>query len=302
MTDRLATSGTPSRTVHRTRSALNGNDRTAQCVLCGSGVLGPLVPINDGWAMRVCSVCEAGSTWPVPTPEERAEVNRIGYPLPRVVDTYRSRGAEFRGRWDQLLEFLPVFPRSILDVGCSVGFFVRHALSRGVRRAAGVEINERMRSWGASQLGLDIRPSMGSFDGEGFDAVTFQDCLEHIPNPLDALQQAGEMLTDGGVIFVQLPNRVSAMARRAGPRWPWYSAPDHLIHLTPQSITIAASLVGLEVLAVRTCDARVDLIQTYWPDLLPHYVPRLRRLPGFHRLWVRRGDVGGLIQAVLERK
>lgn len=196
--------------------------------------------------------------------------------------------------------FLPERPRSILDVGCSAGFFLDYASTHGISRCAGVEINDALRSWGQTKLGLDIRSTIGAFGDETFDAVLFQDSLEHMPSPVAVLSLAAARTSRSGLVFVQLPNRRSQMARAAGTSWPWYSAPDHLMHLTPRGIHVAAVRSGLRVRSVRTCDAGVDLIETLFPWFVPGHLRRLRALPMFGPFWMRRGAAGGLIQAVLQ--
>jgi len=270
-----------------------------RCILCDSPHFLGSSPINDGWSMYICSDCETGTTSPVPTAVQAAQVNVDRYPLDETIATYLSRMREFRARWAQLLRYLPRRPNSILDVGCSAGFFLDYASTQGIPRCAGVEINEALRSWGRTTLGLDIRPTIDDFRDEEFDAVLFQDSLEHIASPIAALSLAGTRTSEDGVVFVQLPNRRSQMARVAGTRWPWFSAPDHLMHLTPRGIEVAAKRCGLSILSVRTCDARVDLLETLYPWLFPGHLRRLRTFPGFGQFWVRHGAKGGLIQAIM---
>ncbi|MEO8272562.1 MAG: class I SAM-dependent methyltransferase [Chloroflexota bacterium] len=278
----------------------DGPNAAVGCQICGVGALASPEPLGNRWSIRVCRLCESATTWPVPTDEELYDTNANNYPLDATLATYRTRRAEFRGRWDQLLEFLGK-PLRILDVGCSVGVFLEHALNRGATRAAGIELNEQLREWGATHLGLDIRESIQDFRGEVFDAITLQDCLEHMRNPSDVLSGLGEILAPHGLVFIQLPNRLSDMARIAGTAWPWFSVPDHLIHLSPEGVRRLAARSGYEVLRMRTCDAKVDLIETRFPRLW-RYARVLRRVPGFHRLWIRRGQQGGLIQAILVRR
>lgn len=49
---------------------------------------------------------------------------------------------------------------------------------------------------------------------EGFDLVTFNKVLEHVPDPARLLRQAGALLRDGGTIYVEVPD--GDLARRHG--------------------------------------------------------------------------------------
>jgi SAM-dependent methyltransferase len=215
---------------------------------------------------------------------------------------YSARAAEFRARADQLLRFLPIRPYSILDFGCNLGSFLARARDRGVIRVAGVEINDACRAWSDSSLHLDVRRSIEDFRSERFDVITFQDSLEHVSEPLALLRDSAGWLNPVGCLFIQLPNRDSEMARRAGRNWNWYSAPDHLMHMNLESVGSLARLAGLSVYSLRTVDAIVDVWLQRQNRLPARAIMRLRRVPGFRSLRdlrVRRGDRGGLIQAVL---
>jgi SAM-dependent methyltransferase len=271
----------------------------AACLLCGSTEIAEPVAINDGWQMRVCRRCEAGTTWPIPTDAEMLSVNIEEYPVRERVGMYRSRASEFRARWDQLLEFLPPEPASVLDVGCNLGFFLDHMRERGIPRVAGAEINDECRAWGTSSLGLDIRRSIDDFGEERFDVVLLQDVLEHLKDPMGFLRHCRTKLTADGVILIQLPNRCSRMAREAGTSWEWYSAPDHLVHLTPRSLSYLAETADLRVQAMRSADAPVDLSVALHPWLPARVIRSLRHVRGFQRLRIRPGDEGGLLQALL---
>jgi SAM-dependent methyltransferase len=270
------------------------------CIVCGSSRLDVPVDINEGWQLRACADCEAGTTWPPPAQEQVAANNIEAYPLAERVAIYSTRAAEFRARADQLLEFLPMAPSSIMDFGCNLGAFLARARDRGVMRVAGVEINDACRGWASSSLHLDVRRTMADFDDEHFDVITFQDALEHVSDPHGLLRECSARLNSGGCLFIQLPNRKSDMARRAGRKWAWYSAPDHLMHMTPTSVRTLATLAGLEVFSLRTVDSMVDVWQER-RGLIPYgAIEKLRRIPAFQRLRVREGDMGGLIQAVLK--
>jgi SAM-dependent methyltransferase len=271
----------------------------ARCILCGSPELGEPIEINDGWHMRVCANCEAGTTWPRPTDTQVSEYNVAAYPVEERVALYSRRAVEFDARADQLIEYLPAKPGSILDFGCNVGFFLGRARTRGIQRVAGVEINDSCREWAASALHLDVRRDLNEFGDERFDVITFQDTLEHLTDPLGMLRTCAGHLTPGGVIFLQLPNRLSRMARDAGRRWNWYSAPDHLMHMSPRSVTVAAGLSGLRVGSLRTVDHLAELWLHRHRRLPRSLVERVGRLRGLRKLRPRKGDEGGLIQAVL---
>ncbi len=162
-----------------------------------------------------------------------------------------------------------------------------------------MEINEACRSWGAASLNLDIRRTMSEFGDERFDLITLLDALEHLSDPLGLLQECAARLNSGGYVFIQLPNRNSQMARHAKRNWSWYSAPDHLMHMTPESIRTLARSARMRVHLIRTVDATVDVWLEHPRKIPIRLILRLRGIPGLRRFRVRNGEQGGLIQVLL---
>jgi SAM-dependent methyltransferase len=108
----------------------------------------------------------------------------------------------------EMLEFIPASARRILDVGCSTGRFGT------ALRASRLDLDAL---WGVDptpDLGregpYDVRIA-GSFPqdipvGAMFDCVIFNDVLEHMVDPWDALERTRSFLAPGGVVVVSMPN------------------------------------------------------------------------------------------------
>ncbi|GIW19964.1 MAG: hypothetical protein KatS3mg065_0260 [Chloroflexota bacterium] len=278
------------------------NDWT-HCPVCGGPLGSRLARINDGWWLVVCEGCDAGVTWPKPTLVDRQKQWADLYDLGVRVSTYTARAREFRERWNQILALaqqdLGRAPESVLDVGCALGHFLAHARTRGVRRVMGIESDPACREWASSQLGVEVRGDLASLRGcKPFDLITMMDVLEHMEDPVSFLASAAGLLAPDGVVVLQLPNRRSVMASRAGSRWSWYSAPDHLIHLSPASVRRLATQAGLQLKRPRTGDMLGDYVLDVYPRV-GRLGLLLRRVPPGWRLWPREDGLGGLIQAVL---
>ncbi|MEQ1661842.1 MAG: class I SAM-dependent methyltransferase [Thiobacillus sp.] len=110
---------------------------------------------------------------------------------------------------EEILDFIPAGSVRVLDVGCGGGGF-----GRTLKAARAVEV------WGvepvaeaAAMARADLdRVVEGYFDPAVdlprgyFDAITFNDSLEHFPDVFPPLKLAAELLRPGGVIVVSLPN------------------------------------------------------------------------------------------------
>jgi SAM-dependent methyltransferase len=128
--------------------------------------------------------------------------------------------------------------RSIVDVGCWVGFLLSEAEERGWT-AKGVEPSRFAAAFARDELGLDVTTgTLGSaqLPASEFDAAVLGDVIEHLNHPGTALDEIGEVVRPGGVLFLTLPDAGSLVARALGSRW-WSVIPTHVQYFTRESIT-----------------------------------------------------------------
>jgi SAM-dependent methyltransferase len=158
--------------------------------------------------------------------------------------------------------FRPLFrrPGRLLDVGCGTGELAAYFAGRGWR-ASGIEPSAGAVA-AATARGIEMHH--GTIDdapwpAASFDAVTFNHALEHVPDPLDALRRARDLVRPGGLVLVSVPNFGGWQRRAFGGRWFQLDLPRHLQHLDRRSIAILARDAGLDVVAVRTSSALVGL-------------------------------------------
>lgn len=127
-----------------------------------------------------------------------------------VAPAGNAGGRYHRNARPEMLPFVPAGARRILDVGCGAGIFAA-ALKR---ERPGAEV------WGvepealahASAAKLLDRTLHGLFDDTlglpeaHFDAIVFNDSLEHFPDHRPALRLARRLLAPGGVLVASVPN------------------------------------------------------------------------------------------------
>ena len=102
----------------------------------------------------------------------------------------------------------------VLDVGAGHGFFLKACVDRGWD-CYGVEPSRRAADYARQNSGLNV--TCGTFEAavypdEHFDAVTFINVLEFLPDPKKALQKAHRLLRPGGAIAVRFSNAVFHVA------------------------------------------------------------------------------------------
>jgi SAM-dependent methyltransferase len=71
--------------------------------------------------------------------------------------------------------------------------------------------------------------------------------LEHLHQPVAALQKLGRWLAPGGWLVLSVPNAGSIWPRVFGSRWYDWSLPTHLYHFTPTTLGILLERTGWRV-------------------------------------------------------
>jgi SAM-dependent methyltransferase len=177
-------------------------------------------------------------------------------------DAYLSEEAGRRATATHLLDLIAarVDRGRLLDVGCGHGLLLDEARSRGYE-TVGLELSRSAARHAREALGLDVReaPVEDFADDEGFDVVVLADVLEHLDDPVGAVQRCAGLLRDGGVLCVVTPDPSSVTARLAGRRW-WGFVPAHtclLPRATLRELLAARGLViSTDVPLVRSFSAR----------------------------------------------
>jgi len=137
-----------------------------------------------------------------------------------------------RVQYQQDAEFLRRFVTTgtILDVGCSGGFFL-DALGSGFSRM-GLEIDAEAARFAGETFGLDVRPEtlgQDSLDAGQFDVVIFRGVIEHIYDPGAALARASTLLSPNGRLYIcATPNLNSFCAEVYREKWNLWHPVQHI--------------------------------------------------------------------------
>jgi 2-polyprenyl-3-methyl-5-hydroxy-6-metoxy-1,4-benzoquinol methylase len=111
------------------------------------------------------------------------------------------------GARDEIAALVPGSVAHLLDVGCARGGFGNAMTERGVE-VWGIEVDEVSAAVARHRLANVIVGSYPEALPEGiiFDCITFNDVLEHMVNPAQALIAARSHLTDSGYVVASIPN------------------------------------------------------------------------------------------------
>jgi len=145
----------------------------------------------------------------------------------------------------------------ILEVGAASGYFVAECVRRGFQ-AEGIEPSAAAAQV-ARDRGIPVRTgtlASAAALSRTYEAVCAWHVLEHLPQPVVALQQLARLLERGGLLFLEVPNVSSVAARRHGLTWRHLEAANHVSQFDVQTLTRALASAGFEQPSVETISWR----------------------------------------------
>lgn len=106
-------------------------------------------------------------------------------------------------------------PQRVLEVGTATGYLSSEIAKRGCL-VTGIEQDPEMARIAVKYCQKMIVGDVESMDLSGlgtYDAIILGDVVEHLRNPREFLQKAGELLNEGGKILISLPNVANIWVR-----------------------------------------------------------------------------------------
>ena len=177
-----------------------------------------------------------------------------------------------RARCQDLLKWFSRFSigQEVLDVGCGLGQFVEVANMSGWI-AEGLELSREAVGF-AHRHGLPVKELdflSEEIKPNSHDLITLFEVIEHVPNPLEFLYRAGEVVRPGGLVYLTTPNFASVDRRLLGKDWRIIH-PEHLTYFTPRTLRALVKKTRLfEVLHLETRNMSMAALQKLSCGLLP---------------------------------
>lgn len=175
---------------------------------------------------------------------------------------YKSN-REVRQSWDFLKAHHPG-PASIMDIGCGNGCLLFHARKAGWR-VRGMELSASAAQSIRNEQGIEVDvANFLDYDnpgGERYDVVVLRHVLEHLPDPVLAMNRIAALLKPGGLALLEFPNTrsvsyaVKRFLKNRGLKNKKYSEdwrPGHCNEFCRQSFEVLLEKTGFELVAWRT--------------------------------------------------
>ena len=253
------------------------------CPLCGSDGSNTLFYAVDRLGLapgsfRLAECAECGLAFLSPRPDE----SELGGYYPRTYWGGRQSGIKellraFEERSKEAYKLKAVRqaglgPCRIIDIGCGRGEFLALLRGRGFE-VFGLEPGLEAARRGRDEYGIGI--THGTLGGvrlpESFyGAATLWHVLEHLPDPLSALEEIRAALVPGGRLLVAVPDFGSWQAARFRQDWFGVDAPRHLTHFTRETLRKMLEKAGFRVCMVTEGGPRYEtamLVRSLFPGL-----------------------------------
>jgi len=219
------------------------------CPICG-GAEDHLLHKESWFKMVRCSSCRFIYLNPRPTsrsllrfyqdylPEDESSVEAwqrmmqsIFQKAANLIERYKKRGR-------------------LLDVGAGFGFFLSEMKGRGWE-VLGVEISQKAIDYARDVLGLTVQEGpleKAGFSESEFDVVSGFYVIEHLPRPMEFLQECYRILKPGGLLLLRYPHTtpIKNLLRFFGIENRLYDLPAHLSDFSPEMIQQCLEKAGFK--------------------------------------------------------
>lgn len=160
----------------------------------------------------------------------------------------------------------------LLDVGCGGGTYLRamRDLGWGVY---GIEPQVSAANQARTASGASIwtqPPEEADLPARSFHAVTMWHTLEHMQQPIEALQALQHALVPDGVLMLEVPNYAGPGRRLFGEHWFHLDLPRHALALNPVTLTRLLALAGFRVTSIKPVGNSLGIagsLYLRWPRL-----------------------------------
>ena len=134
-------------------------------------------------------------------------IQRIQYD--RIMNTHIKKNKYYANSRPEMLQFIPIYAKKILEVGCAQGNFSAQLIKNGVE-TWGIEPDKKSFTMAQEKLYKvfhgSIDDQISQLPNHYFDVIIMNDVIEHLLEPWDDIQRLKDKLKDDGVFISSIPN------------------------------------------------------------------------------------------------
>jgi len=225
-----------------------------KCALCKSLTFDTLFTVNKHTIDR-CTNCKLVRTKNFTLPNYRSYHRDTQYKTDEVF--FRNI---FAKRYMNIAKYAK--PGKVLDIGAANGvlldIFSEHGWKTyGVEPSGTAEV-------AISKGHIIEKEALDStkFKPKSFDVIVINHVLEHVIDPISFLNKAKELLTDKGIMYIDVPNFGSLSSYLAGRQWKYILPKEHVHHFTTETLQRLINIIGCKTVDVQT---RSGIYETQYP-------------------------------------
>ncbi len=144
---------------------------------------------------------------------------------------------------------------SVLDIGSAAGFFLKAAKDKGITKLKGIEISAFASDYCRKTFSIDVieSPFESAEIDEKFDIITSWFFIEHLMEPLQAMERIYQMLNDRGIFAMAVPSYFGPMFYLNREEWIKSHPKDHRIDLSPKGAKKILKEIGFKKVKITKC-------------------------------------------------
>jgi 2-polyprenyl-3-methyl-5-hydroxy-6-metoxy-1,4-benzoquinol methylase len=211
-----------------------------------------------------CADCNFSFIYPRPTPEDtkhfydldsyytQGKSHFVETGAPSFIAKVRTHLAWRADKGETLIDIIRAYVKpdsTILDIGCGAGTLLQKLSTHGYK-TIGVERDARS----LSLEGMGIKVLEGSVESlpaeilpSSCDGIVISHVLEHLSDPIFALQNAAKLLKPDGLLFCEVPNNESLISMQSGLSWEHLDIPRHINFFNERSLKVIAQNAGFKI-------------------------------------------------------
>lgn len=220
------------------------------CIICKNAPVG--VSYIETEVLRFVKCPECSLIWRVKPEKDTTEYNEEDY-----FETYykkkRSKRINKSNYQLTLIEKYAKPPGNLLEIGCSLGYFLEASAKRGWN-PVGTDISDFAINKCLS-LGLNAHKLYGNdllTLNTNFKVIAMKHVFEHISNPIELLSICHQLLEEKGIIFINIPDERYFKGRLYKEKYKFYDPKcvglQHYYYYTPENVARLLEKCNFKVL------------------------------------------------------
>ena len=223
-----------------------------KCPICNNCELLRTIPRKVGGLVAECVICGHLSLWPQPDNKTvQTQYAESAYVVAKDVGNALFDNQSFK----LLKKFDSRKNLSVLDVGCGVGGFLKKCIQHK-HRATGIEVTKNIVDQLVSE-GLDVHhKSLNEFHNskQQYDWVACIDVIEHMQEPLEAIEALADLVKPQGFLVIETPNG-DAIAANGENAYGLHVDKEHLNYFRVEQLIRLFEAHGLNLVCKKYCPA-----------------------------------------------